>query len=102
MERQRAAIIELFENGNIPSAIMNILNIAKGKAIVCISHYNRYEETGGVQDRARSGRPTSITNTSMRNVIRSRILRNPSKSMRKCPPSSVYRDAHCQRLSKRT
>ena len=68
---------------------MNILNIAKGKAIVCISHYNRYEETGGVQDRARSGRPTSITNTSMRNVIRSRILRNPSKSMRKCPPSSV-------------
>ena len=36
-----------------------------------------------MKDRARSGSPTSITTTRMRKVIRSRILRNPRKSMRK-------------------
>ncbi|KAI6650052.1 hypothetical protein LOD99_10524 [Oopsacas minuta] len=43
----------------------------------------RYKDTGSTSDRQRSGRPTSATTTQKRKVIRSRIQRNPQRSMRK-------------------
>ena len=43
----------------------------------------RYRDTGSTSDRQRSGRPTSATTTQKRKVIRSRIQRNPQRSMRK-------------------
>ncbi|KAI6648714.1 hypothetical protein LOD99_7940 [Oopsacas minuta] len=43
----------------------------------------RYKDTGSTSDRQRSGRQTSATTTQKRKVIRSRIQRNPQRSMRK-------------------
>ncbi|KAI6653035.1 Tyrosine--tRNA ligase, cytoplasmic [Oopsacas minuta] len=43
----------------------------------------RFNETGGVMDRARTGRPVSITTVKMRKVVQSRVWRNPQRSIRK-------------------
>ena len=55
MERQRAAIIELFDSGNSPFAIIKTLNIEKGRRAFAYRTINRYKKTGEMKDRARSG-----------------------------------------------
>ena len=43
----------------------------------------RYNETGNVLDKQRSGRPRSIRTPGLKNSVRCRIFRNPRRSMRK-------------------
>ena len=43
----------------------------------------RYNETGSVLDKQRSGRPRSIRTPGLKNSVRCRIFRNPRWSMRK-------------------
>ena len=43
----------------------------------------RFQDTNSVKDKPRSGRPVSVTTTKMKKVVRSRILRNPRRSIRK-------------------
>ena len=101
MERQRAAIIELFEIGNSSCSIMKTLNIEKGRQAFVYRTLNRYKETGEVKDMERSGRPTSITTTRMRKVIRSRIRRNSRKSMRKLSSELVISRSSVSKVAKK-
>ena len=83
MERERSAIIGLFENGRKPAEILKLLNMSDGKRKFVHRTIKRYKETGGTVDRARSGRPSSVTTPGLKKIIRERIRRNPRRSMRK-------------------
>ena len=43
----------------------------------------RYKDTGSIVDKPRSGRPVTATTNKLRKVVRSRVQRNPRRSMRK-------------------
>ncbi|KAK0417925.1 hypothetical protein QR680_013281 [Steinernema hermaphroditum] len=43
----------------------------------------RFEETGGIKDRQREGRPRSARTPKLMNMIRKKIQRNPQRSIRK-------------------
>ena len=62
---------------------MKLLKIPQTRRNFVIRTIKRFNETGGVMDRARTGRPVSITTVKMRKVVRSRVWRNPQRSIRK-------------------
>jgi len=79
-QSQRAAIIELHSSGNRICEIVRQLGIAKGTVCRTIS---RFRELGNLEDRPRSGRPTTADTPRNRNIIRNRIRRNSKRSKRK-------------------
>ena len=83
MEKNRVAIVNLYLQGKSQSEILNILNFPKTRRKLIYRTIKRYMDTGSTSDRQRSGRPTSATTTQKIKVIRSRIQRNPQRSMRK-------------------
>ena len=83
MEKNRVAIVNFYLLGKSQSEILNILNFPKTRRKLIYRTIKRYMDTGSTSDRQRSGRPTSATTTQKRKVIRSRIQRNPQRSMRK-------------------
>lgn len=62
---------------------MKILNFPKSRRRFVYRTIKRYQETGSAFDKPRSGRPVTVTTTRMKNIVRSRIWRNPRRSMRK-------------------
>ena len=83
MEKERSAIVELFQKGKKQKEIMKLLKIPQTRRNFVIRTIKRFNETGGVMDRAKTGRPVSITTVKMRKVVRSRVWRNPQRSIRK-------------------
>ena len=83
MEKNRVAIVNLYLRGKSQSEILNILNLPKTSRKLVYRTIKRYKDTGSTSDKQRSGRPTFVTTTQKRKVIRSRIQRNPQQSMRK-------------------
>ena len=83
MEKNRVAIVNLYLQGKSQSEILKILNFPKTSRKLIYRTIKRYRDTGSTSDKQRSGRPTSVTTTQKRKVIRSRIQRNPQRSMRK-------------------
>ncbi|KAI6652925.1 MhmaT1 transposase [Oopsacas minuta] len=83
MESKRSAIIELFKNGKIKRKIMRIQNIPETRRKLIFRTIKQFDETGGIIDKPRSGRPVSITTVRMRKTVRSRVWRNPQRSVRK-------------------
>ncbi|KAI6650840.1 Transposase [Oopsacas minuta] len=83
MEKEWSAIVELFQKGKKQKEIMKLLKIPQTRRNFVIRTIKRFNETGGVMDRARTGRPVSITTVKMRKVVRSRVWRNPQRSIRK-------------------
>jgi transposase len=79
-ESQRAVILQLHVRGERNCDIAKILQISKqsvSRAII------RYQELDSLSDRPRSGRPLSATTGRIKSIIRSKIRRNPRRSMRK-------------------
>ena len=83
MESERCAIIELFKAGKTPPQILKELYIAKSRRKVIYRTINRFDKTGEMRDKPRSGRPCSVTTSVLKKAIRERIRRNPRRSMRK-------------------
>ena len=78
MEKNRVAIVNLYLQGKSQSEILKILNFPKTSRKLIYRTIKRYRDTGSTSDKQRSGRPTSVTTTQKRKVIRSRIQRNPN------------------------
>ena len=83
MEKERAAIVELFLKGKTQSEIMKLLKIPETRRKLIFRTIKRFNEIGSLLDRPRSGRPVSVSTVRMRKVVRSRVLRNPRRSVRK-------------------
>ncbi|KAI6648091.1 hypothetical protein LOD99_11900 [Oopsacas minuta] len=83
MERERSAIVELFTKGHPSREILKILKLPLNRRKFVYRTIRRYKDTGKVEDRARSGRPCSVTTPSLGKVIAQRIRRNPRRSIRK-------------------
>ena len=83
METERAAIIELFRNGNTTAQILKALNIPMKRRNFVYRTINRFRETGSLSDKPRSGRPVTATTREMKSAVRSRVWRNPRRSVRK-------------------
>ena len=83
MELERSAIIELFKSGKTHKEILKLLDFPINRLKFVYRTIQRYNETGGVVDRSRSGRPRSVTTPTLRKVIRERIRRNLRRSMRR-------------------
>ncbi|KAK0402250.1 hypothetical protein QR680_016232 [Steinernema hermaphroditum] len=79
-EEDRSAIVANHKRG------MPILVIAKSLKLHRKQVHRvvqRFEETGGIKDRQREGRPRSARTPKLMNMIRKKIQRNPQRSIRK-------------------
>ncbi|CAO4377463.1 unnamed protein product [Caenorhabditis nigoni] len=76
----RSSIIELYKDGEKPYKIANRLRIARSTVNRTIQ---RFEDTGTVKDRARQGRPVTVTTPQAVKVVRELIRRNAHRSIRK-------------------
>ena len=83
MDRERAAIIELFRSGKTAADILKALNFPMKRRNFVYRTISRFRETGSLSDKPRSGRPVTVTTRQMRSVVRSRVWRNPRRSVRK-------------------
>ena len=83
MDHKRAGIIELFENGQTSGEILKLLNLPKSQRKFVYRTIRRFNETGGIGDKPRSGRPCTVTTPKLVKVVRERFRRNPRRSMRK-------------------
>ena len=83
METERAAIIELFRNGSTTAQILRALNFPMKRRNFVYRTINRFRETGSLSDKPRSGRPVTATTRKMKSAVRSRVWRNPHRSVRK-------------------
>ena len=101
MEQKRTAIIKLFRNGKNPGEIWKQQNFSKTRRNFIYNTIKMYTDTGRVSDKPRSGRPVSITTTRMRKVVRSRIWRNPRRSVRKMAAELKVSRPSLQRVVKR-
>ncbi|KAI6646055.1 hypothetical protein LOD99_9503 [Oopsacas minuta] len=102
MEKERSAIVELFQKGKKQNEIMKLLKIPQTRQNFVIRTIKRFNETGGVMNRARTGRLVSITTVKVRKIVRSRVWRNPQRSIRKMAKElKISRDLF-KRLSRDT
>ena len=83
MESQRCAVVELHRVGKSASEILKEFKLPKSRRSFVYRTIQRYNETGSVNDRNRSGRPRTATTPEVKKKIASRISRNPRRSMRK-------------------
>ena len=75
MTELRAAIIQLFEQGNSDEKIGKMLDLPARTAREVIK---RFKETGSYEDRLRSGRPRTARTSVNKRKIKGRIQRNPN------------------------
>ena len=79
-QKERELIIKLVKEKKTVREIESILGVSKSKA----SFWNRrYNKTGSLEDRPRSGRPTPLTNETLNfiaSAIKSQVLRPKSKA----------------------
>ena len=60
VETDRAAVIKLFQVGHKQKQILNLLKMPNGRRMFVYRTIKRYQKTGTVEDKVRSGRPSSI------------------------------------------
>ena len=72
MERERAAIIELFSNGKCTGEILKLLHIPNSRRKVVYRIIQRYNKTGDIRDMPRSGRPKSVTTPRLKKIVMDR------------------------------
>ena len=68
MEKERAAIVELFLKGKTQSDIMKLLKIPETRRKLIFRTIKLFNETGSLLDRPRSGRPVSVSTVRMRKI----------------------------------
>ena len=79
----RLTIIGLFKSGNSNGDIFRILKDQKVGRRFIHRTIQRYNDTGSVQDRPRTGRPPTIRTRNLKAKLQKRIVRNPRRSIRK-------------------
>ena len=79
MSDKRAAIVELHRAGKTNSEIVKLLKAPRSTVYHTVS---RCKELQSTEDRPQSGRPRSSLTPKMINAVRTRIRRNPKRSMR--------------------
>lgn len=77
VNENRIAVIALFKCGKSRSEIFEVLKPLKISRMFVYRAIKRYEELGGVQDKARSGRPRTVRTPNVVKAVRERIRRNP-------------------------
>jgi len=77
---QRPAIIRLSASGKTPNQISNLLAVPLQTVRDAIK---RYHVLGHFGDHVKSGRPATVCTAQVKELLRSRIRRNPLRSMRK-------------------
>ena len=100
MEVKSDAIIALFKAGKSTKDIVKALSDLKINRIFVWRVIKRFKETGRVESRARSGRPRSQRTTGAVKAVRSKIRRNPKRSMRQMAKESKMSEATMRRLVK--
>ncbi|KAI6658827.1 MhmaT1 transposase [Oopsacas minuta] len=79
----RSKIITHYLSGNRPTEILKKLKHEKVNRMLVYRTIKRYKETSGITDKARSGRSPTARSIRLRKPVRSRVARNPRRSMRK-------------------
>ncbi|KAI1692207.1 winged helix-turn helix domain-containing protein [Ditylenchus destructor] len=79
MSSKRAAIIELYKQGQGVNNIARLLKMHKQSVIRAMS---RFKELGTLEDRPRSGRPPDVRVQKAKKAIKAKLRRNPKRSMR--------------------
>ena len=79
----RSKIIALFETGSSKKEIFQKLKDENVSLKLIYRTIKRYDDTGSIIDRPRSGRPRSARSPALKNKVRCRIWRNPRRSVRK-------------------
>lgn len=82
-ENKRVTIVNLLHAGKSASEIFELLKKSGYKRPTIYYAIKRYYETGTIKDRPRSGRPRSARTRELARNLRSRIQRNPQRSLRK-------------------
>jgi transposase len=93
----RPAIIHLSKNGKTPKQISNLLAVPLQTVRDAIKRYNKLGHFG---DHAKSGRPASVCTLQFKERIRSRIRRNPLRSMRKMARDLQISDSSVRKVVK--
>ena len=60
MDSNSCAVVKLFQAGHKPNEISKLLKMPREKRMFVIRTIKRFQETGNVDDRARTGRPCSV------------------------------------------
>ena len=79
MDRERAAVIEIFSKGKSQGEILKLLQIPKSRGKFVYRTIQLYNKTGSVKDMPRSGRAKSVTTPRLKDIVRDRIRRNPRR-----------------------
>ena len=98
MENERSAILGLYQAGHKPNEISKLLKMPRGRRMFVIRTIKRYQETGSVEDRTRSGRPCTVVTPKVCKVVREQIRRNPRRSMRKMASTIKISHRSVQRI----
>ena len=85
---QRPAIIRLSASGKTPNQISNPLAVPLQTVRDAIK---RYHVLGHFGDHVKSGRPATVCTAQVKELLQSRIRRNPLRSMRKMASDSSVR-----------
>ena len=80
---KRKFVVEQYENKKTRSDILRMGKHLNLNAMFMKRTLDRYEDTKGINDRSRSGRPRSQRTPKLVKAVREKIRRNPKRSMRK-------------------
>ena len=80
---KRKFVVEQYENKKTRSDILRMGKHLNLNAMFIKRTLDRYEDTKGINDRSRSGRPRSQRTPKLVKAVREKIRRNPKRSMRK-------------------
>lgn len=81
-KENRASVLALFQCRKTPTEIFKILKPLGFSRRFVYRTIDRYKETGGTQDRPRTGRPRSVRTTAKIKAVRARIARNPLRKQK--------------------
>ncbi|KAI1691653.1 winged helix-turn helix domain-containing protein [Ditylenchus destructor] len=95
MSSKRAAVIELYKQGQGVNNIARLLKMHKQSVSRMVS---RFKELGTLEDRPRSGRPPDVRIQKAKKVIKAKIRRNPKRSMRQLAKEGEISDRTVRRL----
>jgi len=81
-KENRVVLIALHKCGKLDSQIFELLKPLKILRNFIYRATKRYKELWGVEDRARSGRPTCVRTKAAIKTVRERIRRNPLRKQK--------------------
>ena len=96
----RAKIISYYLSGYKQTEILNKLKVDKVNRMLVYRTIKRYNDTKGIADRPRSGRPSTTRSIRLRKAVRSRVARNPKRSMRKMAKDILEELKYIDRVQK--